>query len=117
MAVFIFARSLKKKSLSNATFLLSSWMPVFTASAIAFSHGSNAVLDVMKTGEINDEAEVPVAVMMTKGIGLIAGLWFIGRYVSKTVSSSLTKIPLSCLLLAWSRLLRFWACRFHPRTS
>ena len=45
--------------------------------------------------------------MMTKGIGLIAGLWFIGRYVSKTVSSSLTKIPLSCLLLAWSRLLRF----------
>ena len=45
---------MKKKSLSNATFLLFSWMPVFTASAIAFSHGSNAVLDVMKTGEIND---------------------------------------------------------------
>lgn len=56
MAVFIFARSLKKKSLSNATFLLFSWMQVFTASAFAFSHGSNAVLDVLKTGEINDEA-------------------------------------------------------------
>lgn len=102
MAVFIFARSLKKKSLSNATFLLFSWMQVFTASAFAFSHGSNdianaigpfvAVLDVLKTGEINDEAEVPIAVMMAMGVGLIAGLWFIGRYVIKTVGSGLTKM-------------------------
>ncbi|QQB46813.1 inorganic phosphate transporter [Corynebacterium glucuronolyticum] len=102
MAVYIFARSLKKKSLSNATFLLFSWMQVFTASAFAFSHGSNdianaigpfvAVLDVLKTGEINDEAEVPIAVMMAMGVGLIAGLWFIGRYVIKTVGSGLTKM-------------------------
>ncbi len=102
MAVFIFAKSLKKKSLSTATFLLFSWMQVFTASAFAFSHGSNdianaigpfvAVLDVLKTGEINDEAEVPIAVMMAMGIGLISGLWFIGRYVIKTVGSGLTQM-------------------------
>lgn len=102
MAVFIFAKTLKKHSLSRSTFLLFSWMQVFTASAFAFSHGSNdianaigpfvAVLDVLKTGEIRDEATVPVAVMVAMGIALISGLWFIGRYVIKTVGSGLTEM-------------------------
>lgn len=102
MAVFIFARTLKKQDLSRSTFLLFSWMQVFTASAFAFSHGSNdianaigpfaAILDVLKTNSINDEAGVPAAVMVTAGVALIAGLWFIGRFVIKTVGSGLTEM-------------------------
>ncbi len=102
MAVFIFARSLKKRDLSRSTFVLFSWMQVFTASAFAFSHGSNdianaigpfaAILDVLKTGQINDEAGVPPAVMLTAGVALIVGLWFVGRFVIKTVGSGLTEM-------------------------
>ena len=102
MAVFIFARSLKKKSLAKSTFLLFSWMQVFTASAFAFSHGSNdianaigpfaAVIDVLKRGQVSDEAAVPVAVMIAMGIALISGLWFIGRFVIQTVGSGLTQM-------------------------
>ncbi len=102
MAVFIFARSLKKKSLAKSTFLLFSWMQVFTASAFAFSHGSNdianaigpfaAVIDVLKTDQVNDEAAVPVAVMIAMGVALISGLWFIGRFVIQTVGSGLTQM-------------------------
>ncbi len=102
MSVFIFARSLKKHDLSRSTFVLFSWMQVFTASAFAFSHGSNdianaigpfaAILDVLKTGQVNDEAGVPPAVMLTAGVALIVGLWFIGRFVIKTVGSGLTEM-------------------------
>ncbi|MCZ9309319.1 inorganic phosphate transporter [Corynebacterium uberis] len=102
MAVYIFARSLKRQDLSKSTFLLFSWMQVFTASAFAFSHGSNdiansigpfvAVLDVIKTGEISEKTSVPMAVMVAMGVALISGLWFIGRYVIKTVGSGLTEM-------------------------
>ena len=102
MAVFIFARSLKKKSLAKSSFLLFSWMQVFTASAFAFSHGSNdianaigpfaAVIDVLKTDQVSDEAAVPVAVMIAMGVALISGLWFIGRFVIQTVGSGLTQM-------------------------
>ena len=77
-------------------------MQVFTASAFAFSHGSNdianaigpfvAVLDVLKTGDINSESAVPMAVMVAMGIALISGLWFIGRYVIQTVGHGLTEM-------------------------
>ena len=102
MAVFIFARTLKRHTLSRSTFVLFSWMQVFTASAFAFSHGANdianalgpfvAVLDVLKTGEVHDEVAVPMAVLIAMGIALISGLWFVGRFVIKTVGSGLTKI-------------------------
>ena len=102
MAVFILARTLKKQDLERATFLLFSWMQVFTASAFAFSHGSNdianaigpfaAIFDVLKHGVVNEKAAVPAAVMITAGVALIAGLWFIGRYVIKTVGSGLTEM-------------------------
>lgn len=102
LAVYIFARTLKRQDLDRSTFLLFSWMQVFTASAFAFSHGSNdianalgpfvAILDVLRTNEISSESGVPLAVMATMGVALIAGLWFIGRFVIKTVGSGLTEI-------------------------
>ena len=102
MAVYIFSRTLKKQALNRSTFLLFSWMQVFTASAFAFSHGSNdianalgpfvAVLDVLKTNTISEESGVALPVMVAMGVSLIAGLWFIGRFVIRTVGSGLTKM-------------------------
>ncbi len=102
MAVYIFAKTLKRHDLQRSTFILFSWMQVFTASAFAFSHGSNdianaigpfaAVLDVLKTNSINEESPVPVAALLAMGIALVAGLWFVGRFVIKTVGSGLTEI-------------------------
>ncbi|VEH06083.1 inorganic phosphate transporter [Corynebacterium kutscheri] len=102
MAVFIFSRTLKQQELSRATFVIFSWMQVFTASAFAFSHGSNdianaigpfsAVIDVLRTDSIDGKASVPTFAMVTCGVALISGLWFIGRYVIQTVGSGLTKM-------------------------
>lgn len=102
MATFIFARTLKKESLGKSTFLIFSWMQVFTASGFAFSHGSNdianaigpfaAVLDVLRTGEMGASAAIPPAAMVTFGVALIVGLWFIGKEVIATVGHNLTKM-------------------------
>ncbi|WP_168582924.1 inorganic phosphate transporter [Gephyromycinifex aptenodytis] len=102
MAMFIFARTLRGDSLSRSTFVMFSWMQVFTASGFAFSHGSNdianaigpfaAVLETMKNGQIGEEAVVPTAAMVAFGVALIAGLWFVGRRVIATVGTNLTKM-------------------------
>ncbi|ATG52714.1 phosphate permease [Brachybacterium vulturis] len=100
MATTVFARALKKQSISRATFIMFSWMQVFTACAFAFSHGANdianaigpfaAVLDVLRTGRIASEAAVPTAVLIAFGVALISGLWFVGRKVIHTVGTGLT---------------------------
>jgi PiT family inorganic phosphate transporter len=102
MAIYIFTRTLKGRTLERSTFLLFSWMQVFTAAGFAFSHGSNdianavgpfaAVLDVLRQGAVGTTAPVPPAVMLTFGIALVAGLWFIGKEVITTVGHSLTEI-------------------------
>src|SRR5699024_11575064 len=71
LAVFVFAKTLRKQTVPRATYILFSWMQVFTASAFAFSDGSNdiadavgpfaAVLDVLRTDSIHGEATVPFA--------------------------------------------------------
>src|SRR5690625_6271676 len=76
MATTVFARALKKQSISRATFIIFSWLQVFTACAFAFSHGANdianavgpfaAVLDVLRTGTLSQEAAVPAAVLIAR---------------------------------------------------
>ncbi len=102
MTVFILARTMKGDSLDRSTFLLFSWMQVFTAAGFAFSHGSNdianaigpfaAVVDVLHSGAINPEAPVPTIAMLSFGIAMVAGLWFIGKEVITTVGTRLTRI-------------------------
>ncbi len=102
LATAIFAKTLKGKDLEKSTFLMFSWMQVFTASGFAFSHGSNdianaigpfaAVLDILRTGEIGSSAAVPTIAMLTFGVSLIVGLWFIGKEVIQTVGHNLTKM-------------------------
>lgn len=102
MAVRVFARTIRNMELSRATFIMFSWMQVFTAAAFAFSHGSNdianavgpiaAILDVLHTGSINAKAAVPPILLVCCGVALVSGLWFIGRKVITTVGSGLTRI-------------------------
>ncbi len=102
MGTFILAKTQKAKSLSTSTFILFSWLQVFTAAGFAFSHGSNdianaigpfaAILDVLRTGEVGTSAPVPPMAMLAFGVALIAGLWFIGKEVIATVGTNLTKL-------------------------
>ena len=101
-AMFVFAKNLRRSDLSKSTFLMFSWLQVFTACGFAFSHGSNdisnavgpfaAIIDTLATGAVNGEAAIPPIVMITFGIALVAGLWFIGREVIQTVGTNLTKM-------------------------
>lgn len=102
MTMFIFAKTLRRTDLAKSTFLMFSWLQVFTASGFAFSHGSNdianavgpfaAIIDTLATGQINVQAPIPPIVMITFAIALISGLWFIGKEVIATVGTHLTKI-------------------------
>lgn len=102
MAVFIIAKSQRKKDLAKSTFTLFAWMQVFTAAAFAFSHGSNdianaigpfaAILDVLRHNAIQSTSAVPPALTLICGVALVSGLWFIGRNVIKTVGSGLTEM-------------------------
>ena len=102
MATFIYAKTLKRKDLAKSTFLLFSWMQVFTAAGFAFSHGANdianaigpfaAIMDVLRTGDVGASAPVPPVVMLTFGIALVVGLWFIGKEVIQTVGTNLAKM-------------------------
>jgi PiT family inorganic phosphate transporter len=105
LATFIYTKTIRgkhKEDLTKATFIMFSWMQVFTASAFAFSHGSNdianavgpfaAIMDVIRTNAISSEAAVPSPVMLTFGVALIVGLWFIGKEVIQTVGTNLAKM-------------------------
>lgn len=102
MATFIYAKTLRSQNLDRATFLLFSWMQVFTASGFAFSHGSNdianaigpfaAILDVLRTGDVGAKASIPNLAMVAFGVALIVGLWFIGKEVIKTIGTNLTEM-------------------------
>ena len=105
LTAFIYTKTIRgkhKEDLGKATFIMFSWMQVFTACAFAFSHGSNdianavgpfvAIMDVIKENTIAAKAVVPAPVMVTFGVSLIVGLWFIGKEVIQTVGTNLTKM-------------------------
>lgn len=102
LATAIFAKTLQDKDLGKSTFRMFAWLQVLTAAGFAFSHGSNdianaigpfaAILDILRTGEIGSSAAVPPIAMITFGVALIVGLWFIGREVIQTVGHNLTKM-------------------------
>ena len=102
MGTFVFAKSLKRKDLGKSTFQMFSWMQVFTACGFAFSHGANdianaigpfaAIMDVLRTNSVAAQNAVPPIAMLTFGIALIVGLWFVGKEVIKTVGTSLAEM-------------------------
>ncbi|MDY0195064.1 MAG: inorganic phosphate transporter [Sulfurovaceae bacterium] len=86
----------------KATMRLFSMLQVLTASSFAFSHGANdianaigpfaAVIDILATGNISEKASVPLPVMITFGVALVAGLWFLGQEVINTIGHRITEI-------------------------
>ena len=86
----------------KATMRLFSMLQVLTASSFAFSHGANdianaigpfaAIIDILSTGDIGEKAAVPLPVMITFGVALVAGLWFLGHEVIKTIGHKITEI-------------------------
>ena len=102
MGTFILPRTIKGRSITRSTFLLFSWMQVFTASGFAFSHGANdianaigpfaAIFDVLQNGTIHSKAPVPPIAMLAFAVALISGLWFVGREVIKTVGTRLAEM-------------------------
>lgn len=93
---------MKKGEPKKAVNRIFSWFQIFTACTFAFSHGANdisnavgpfaAILDILHTNTINPTSAVPTIVMLVFGISLVAGLWFLGKSVIKTVGKSLAKI-------------------------
>ena len=108
MGTFAYARILKTgANLDRATFIMFSWLQVFTACCFAFSHGSNnianaigpfaAIMDVLRSGTIGSSGDIPTITMLTFGVSLVVGLWFIGREVIATVGENLAKMhPYFC---------------------
>ena len=93
---------MKKDNAEKSTNRIFSWFQIFTASSFAFSHGANdianavglfaVILDVLRTGSINATAPVPGIAMVTFGISLVVGLWFLGKEVIATIGSKLAEI-------------------------
>ena len=75
---------------------------IVTASAMAFSHGSNdvanaigpvaAILSILSTGEISQSSPVPIYVLLIGGIGIVIGLATFGVHVIKTVGEKITEL-------------------------
>lgn len=75
---------------------------VFTACAMAFAHGSNdvanavgpvaAVVTVVATGEVTQEAVVPIWVLLLGAGGIVAGLLMLGKHVIATVGRNITQL-------------------------
>ncbi len=86
----------------KATLRLFSMLQVLTASAFAFSHGANdianaigpfaAIIDILHTGSVSEKAGVPIAIMLTFGVALVAGLWFLGKEVINTIGHRIADI-------------------------
>lgn len=93
---------IKKDNAIKGIDKLFSWFQIFTASSFAFSHGANdianaigpfvAILDILKTDAINENSSVPFIAMVTFGIALVVGLWFLGKEVITTVGTKIATI-------------------------
>ena len=75
---------------------------VFTASAMAFAHGSNdvanavgpmaAVISVAESGELASKSSLPGWVLLVGGIGIVIGLATLGYKVMATVGKNITEL-------------------------
>ncbi|MCD8213611.1 MAG: inorganic phosphate transporter [Campylobacter sp.] len=102
LASFAIINVMSKNDSEKSINKIFSWFQIFTASSFAFSHGANdianavgpfaAILDVLKTGSINESSPIPSIAMITFGIAVVIGLWFLGKEVITTIGSKLAEI-------------------------
>ncbi len=77
-------------------------MMIFTASAMAFAHGSNdvanavgpmaAVISTVQSGEIASKSTMPPWVLLIGAIGIVIGLATLGYKVIRTVGRNITEL-------------------------
>jgi PiT family inorganic phosphate transporter len=75
---------------------------VFTACAMAFAHGSNdvangigplaAIVSVVQTGEVAQESDLPLWILVLGGTGIVIGLATMGYRVMKTIGTKITEL-------------------------
>ncbi|MFV1987850.1 MAG: inorganic phosphate transporter [Gemmatimonadota bacterium] len=75
---------------------------VFTASAMAFAHGSNdvangvgplaAVVSVARTGDVNQDSALPLWILAVGGLGIVLGLTTLGYRVMRTIGTQITEL-------------------------
>jgi PiT family inorganic phosphate transporter len=75
---------------------------IFTASAMAFAHGSNdvanavgpmaAVISAAQSGELSSQSVLPGWVLLVGGIGIVIGLATLGYKVIATVGKNITEL-------------------------
>ena len=78
-------------------------MMIFTASAMAFAHGSNdvangigpmaAIVSIVESGgEMAQKSNLPLWILLTGGFGIILGLSTLGYRVMQTIGSKITNL-------------------------
>lgn len=75
---------------------------VFTASGMAFAHGSNdvangvgplaAIVGILRTGGVEQTTEVPLWILVLGGFGIVVGLGTLGFKVMKTIGKRITEL-------------------------
>jgi len=97
-----FEKSLEKRSHFANVERIFAVLMVFTASAMAFAHGSNdvanavgpmaAVISVAQSGELGSTSSLPSWVLLVGGIGIVIGLATLGYKVIATVGKNITEL-------------------------
>lgn len=93
------ARSKEEEERVN---LLFHFIQILAAIFSSFAHGGNDVANaigplitiwlIYTQGTVSNKAETPVMLLLYGGVGIVAGLWFLGKRVIETVGFNLTKI-------------------------
>ncbi len=81
---------------------LFSYLQIISACFVAFAHGANDVanaigpmsgaLDILRTGKLSPDAEIPTWILMLGGAGIILGLATWGWRVIETVGKKITEL-------------------------
>ena len=82
--------------------LLFHFVQILAAIFSSFAHGGNDVANaigplitiwlVYTHGQASTKAETPLYLLAYGGLGIVVGLWFLGRRVVETVGFNLTKL-------------------------